>query len=184
VPPTILPSYVALLRGINVGGKNLLPMKDLAGLFAEAGCADVRTYIQSGNVVFKASQAKAGRLPGVIAKGIADRFGYAIPVLLRSVEELGETLRNNPFLQAGATADWLHVLFLASLPDAGRVAALHPDRSPPDAYCVRGREIYLQCPNGVGASKLTNAYFDSKLATISTGRNWRTALKLFELARG
>jgi uncharacterized protein (DUF1697 family) len=182
--PSRLSSYVALLRGINVGGRNLLPMKQLAGLFAEAGCADVRTYIQSGNVVFKASQAKAGRLPGLVAKGIEDRFGYRAPVLLRSVEELAETVRNNPFLQTGAPENWLYVMFLASQPDDGRVAALDPDRSPPDVYCVRGREIYLQCPNGVGPSKLTNAWFDSRLATVSTGRNWRTVLKLFELAGG
>jgi uncharacterized protein (DUF1697 family) len=173
---------VALLRGINVGGKNLLPMKDLVRLFADAGCADVRTYIQSGNVLFQASPAKATRLPGVVAKGIADRFGYRTPVLLRTVEELGATIRNNPFLEAGAPESWLHVLFLASQADALRVAALDPDRSPPDAYAVRGREIYLQCPNGVGNTKLTNAWFDSKLATISTGRNWRTVNKLFELA--
>jgi uncharacterized protein (DUF1697 family) len=173
---------VALLRGINVGGKNLLPMKDLVRLFADAGCADVRTYIQSGNVLFQASPAKATRLPGVVAKGIADRFGYRTPVLLRTVEELGATIRNNPFLEAGAPESWLHVLFLASQADALCVAALDPDRSPPDAYAVRGREIYLQCPNGVGNTRLTNAWFDSKLATISTGRNWRTAIKLFELA--
>jgi uncharacterized protein (DUF1697 family) len=173
---------VALLRGINVGGKNLLPMKDLVRLFADAGCADVRTYIQSGNVLFQASPAKAGRLPGVIAQGIADRFGYRTPVLVRTVEELGATIQNNPFLNAGAPESWLHVLFLASQADALRVAALDPDRSPPDAYAVRGQEIYLQCPNGAGNTRLTNAWFDSKLATISTGRNWRTAIKLFELA--
>jgi uncharacterized protein (DUF1697 family) len=174
---------VALLRGVNVGGKNLLPMKHLASLFEEAGCTGVRTYIQSGNVLCKASQAKSGRLAGLIAKGIEDRFGHRVPVLLRTVEELGATIGNNPFLQAGAPENWLHVLFLASQPDASRVAALDPDRSPPDAYAVRGREIYLQCPNGVGNTRLTNAYFDSKLATIGTGRNWRTVLKLFELAQ-
>jgi uncharacterized protein (DUF1697 family) len=173
---------VALLRGINVGGKNLLPMKDLARLFADAGCADVRTYIQSGNVLFQASPAKAEGLPGLIAAGIADRFGYRTPVVLRTVEELGRSIRDNPFLDAEAPESWLHVLFLASHPDACRVAALDPDRSPPDAYVVRGREIFLQCPNGVGNTKLTNAYFDSKLAIISTGRNWRTVTRLFELA--
>ena len=124
-----MPNYVALLRGINVGGKNLLPMKDLSRLFAEAGCADVRTYIQSGNVLFCASHAKAGRIPGLVAKGIADQFGYRTPVLLRTAEDLGETIRNNPFLQAGAPENWLHVLFLESQPDDGRVAALDPDRS-------------------------------------------------------
>ena len=75
-------------------------------------------------------------------------------------------------------------MFLGSQPDAGAIAALDPDRSPPDAFVVRGREIYLQCPNGAGTTKLTNAWFDSRLSTISTGRNWRTVLKLFELAKG
>ena len=178
-----MPTWVALLRGINVGGKNLLPMTDLARLFEEAGCAGARTYIQSGNVFFTANRARAEKLPGLIASGIEDRFGYRIPVLLRTVAELGETIRHNPFLEAGAPENWLHLLFLAKQPDAGRVATLDPLRSPPDAFAVRGRQIYLQCPNGVGNSKLTNAYFDSRLATIGTGRNWRTVLKLFELAQ-
>jgi uncharacterized protein (DUF1697 family) len=178
-----MPTWVALLRGINVGGKNLLPMTDLTRLFEKAGCAGVRTYIQSGNVLFTASRARAEKLPGPIASGIADRFGYRIQVVLRTAADLGETIGNNPFLQAGAPENWLHVLFLASQPDAGRVAALDPLRSPPDAFAVRGRAIYLQLPNGVANTKLTNAYFDSRLATISTGRNWRTVLKLFELAQ-
>ena len=178
-----MPTWVALLRGINVGGKNLLPKRDLARLFEEAGCAGVRTYIQSGNVLFTASRARAEKLPGLIASGIADRFGYQVPVLLRTAADLGETIRQNPFLEAGASENWLHVLFLADQPDAGRVAALNPLRSPPDAYAVRGREIYLRLPNGGAKTKLTNAYFDSRLATISTVRNWRTVLKLFELAQ-
>ena len=178
-----MPTWVALLRGINMGGKNLLPMTDLARLFEETGCAGVRTYIQSGNVLFTASRARAEKLPGLIASGIADRYGCRIPVLLRTAADLGETIGNNPFLRAGAPENWLHVLFLADQPDAGRVATLDPLRSPPDAFAVHGREIYLQCPNGVGSTRLTNAYFDSRLATIGTGRNWRTVLKLFELAQ-
>jgi uncharacterized protein (DUF1697 family) len=83
---------VALLRGVNVGGKNLLAMKDLASLFVQAGCADVRTYIQSGNVLFQSSPARAEKVPLLIAQGIAGRFGYRTGVLLRSVEELGETI--------------------------------------------------------------------------------------------
>jgi uncharacterized protein (DUF1697 family) len=160
----------------------MLPMKDLTCLFEDAGCAGVRTYIQSGNVIFSGSQAKAEKLPGRIAKAIEDRFGYRTPVVLRRAEELGETIRNNPFLHAGAAENFLHVMFLASEPDPGAIAALDPDRSPPDAFVVRGREIYLLCPNGAGSTKLTNAWFDSRLSTISTGRNWRTVLKLYELA--
>jgi len=160
----------------------MLPMKDLACLFEDAGCAGVRTYIQSGNVVFSASQAKADKLSARISKAIGDRFGYRTPVVLRSAGELGETIRNNPFLHAGASENFLHVMFLGSQPDAGAIAALDPDRSPPDAFVVRGREVYLQCPNGAGTTKLTNAWFDSRLSTISTGRNWRTVLKLVEMS--
>lgn len=179
-----LSAHVALLRGVNMGGKNRLPMGDLAQIFVEAGCADVRTYIQSGNVIFRASQAKAEKLPGPIAKRIAEVFGYRVPVVLRTAGQLGGIIQNNPFLKAGAPEATLHVLFLASRPEASNIAQLDPGRSAPDAFLVRDREIYLHLPNGVADSKLTNAYFDSKLATICTGRNWRTVLKLHEMMQG
>ncbi len=175
-------SYVALLRGINVGGKNKLPMKDLAALFTDAGCGAVQTYIQSGNVVFQAAPALADELPALIAVAVADRFGIHVPVVMRTSSELTKVARGNPFLLAGADAKTLHVAFLAAVPDPSRVDALDPRRSPPEKFAVRGREIYLHCPNGLARTKLTNAYFDSALATTSTLRNWRTVLKLLELA--
>ena len=105
-------------------------------------------------------------------------------MILRTAEQLREVVAKNPFLQAEAAEESLHVYFLADRPDSARVAALDPNRSPPDAYIVRGSEIYLQLPSGMGNSKLSNAYFDSKLATVSTARNWRTVLKLIELMEG
>jgi uncharacterized protein (DUF1697 family) len=174
-------TYVALLRGINVGGKNKLPMKDLGEMFVEAGCRQVRTYIQSGNVIFAADPDLVPALPSSIMAQIAQRFGYRIPVILRTSAEIDTVLRRNPFIEAGAAEDTLHVLFLAGEPSALHVEHLDPDRSPPDTFTVRGQEIYLQLPNGAGRTKLTNDYFDTKLATISTGRNWRTVTKLFEL---
>jgi uncharacterized protein (DUF1697 family) len=179
----MLLTHVALLRGINVGGKNKLPMKDLVGMFAEAGCTEVRNYIQSGNVIFNASAGLAGRLPAVITAQIAKRFGYKIPVVLRTAEQLGKVMRNNPFLRAGVVEGDLHVLFLADVPAARGVSDLDPDRSPPDTFQVRGQEVYLRLLNGAARTKLTNQYFDSKLATISTGRNWRTVTQLFELMK-
>ncbi len=167
-----------------MGGKNRLPMAELSRMFEEAGCSNVLTYIQSGNVRFSATQSRAAKLPAVISARIAERFGYRTPVILRTAGELDETIRNNSFLLAGAPENHLHVLFLADRPEAAAVASLDPDRSPPDAFEVRGREIYLRCPNGAGGTRLTNAWFDSRLATISTGRNWRTVLKLLELAKG
>jgi uncharacterized protein (DUF1697 family) len=177
-------AHVALLRGVNVGGANKLPMKGLAALFAAAGCSEVQTYIQSGNVVFRAADALARRIPALISAAIAESFRLEVPVVTRTAAELREVAEQNPFLRAGADPAALHVAFLAERPGAARVALLDPARSPPDQFAVRGREIYLHCPNGVGRSKLTNQYFDSRLATISTGRNWRTVLTLLALACG
>src|SRR5437763_10413034 len=108
--------YVALLRGINVGGANMLPMKDLTGMFVSAGCDNVQTYIQSGNVIFDAAPDVAGRLAGVIEKQIAKRYGLRIPVVLRTAEELGCIARTNPYLEQGSAEDILHIVFLADLP--------------------------------------------------------------------
>jgi uncharacterized protein (DUF1697 family) len=171
-------THVALLRGVNVGGKNCVPMKELAEIFAKAGCADVRTYIQSGNVLFRATRALAGSLPPRITEQIAKRFGCQIPIVLRTAEQLADAVRDNPFREV--PQELLHVYFLAALPDASRIAQLDPDRSKPDRFVVHRREIYLHLPNGIGRSKLTNAYFDSRLATTSTARNWRTTVKLLE----
>jgi uncharacterized protein (DUF1697 family) len=178
-----MPVYVALLRGINVGGKNRLPMKDLAAIFAEAGCSEVTTYIQSGNVVFGAKEPHARRVPLLVAKKIADRFELRIPVLTRDASELEDVVRSNPFLRRGADAKALHVAFLESRPRAAEISSLDPDRSPPDAFAVRGREVYLHLPNGAGRTKLSNDYLEKRLGTTSTLRNWATVLKLFELAK-
>ncbi len=173
---------IALLRGINVGGKNKLSMKELATLFVDAGCEEVRTYIQSGNVVFRTGSADAGEISSIISASILDRFGYRVPVIVRTAGELEGIAQGNPFVKAGAETDKLHVMFLAELPDSASVEALEPARSPGDEFTVVGREVYLHCPNGVARSKLTNSYFDSKLSTTSTSRNWRTVGKLLELA--
>ena len=173
---------IALLRGINVGGKNKLPMKDLAAMFREAGCEDVRTYIQSGNVIFRAVPALAKGIPSLISQSIMDRFGYSVPVVVRTARDLQQIVEGNPFAQVEFEANKLLVLFLADVPDSALVESLDPDRSPGDEFAVVGREVFVHYPNGVARSKLTNAYFDSKLSTTSTGRNWRTVSKLLEMA--
>ena len=172
---------VALLRGINVGGKNKLPMRDLIALFVEAGCTDVQNFIQSGNVIFRAAPRLSAQLPGLITAQIAKQFGYRTPVLLRTAEQFRATIAKNPFLVAGADENALYVMFLADEPSSAGVASLDPERSPPDVYQVQGREIYLNLLNGAAKTKLTNDYFDRKLATTSTARNWRTVNKLLEL---
>ena len=177
-----VPTYLALLRGINVGGKNCLAMRDLVGIFAKAGCTDVQTYIQSGNVLFRSTRTVAESLPARVTEQIAKRYGFRISVVLRTAEQLAAAVRNNPF--SSIPPEMLHLYFLAGQPDPLRVAHLDPDRSKPDTFVLQGREIYLHLPNGMGRTKLTNAYFDSKLDTICTVRNWRTVLKLLELMSG
>lgn len=169
------------MRGINVGGKNRIGMNDLAVLFAEAGCSNVRTYIQSGNVLFDAPAAVLSNLGPTVSKQIETQFGFRAPVVLRSREELKDVLKRNPLLVAGTAPESLHVYFLSGRPTNDGVSALDPDRSPPDRFIVSGAEVFLQLPNGMGRTKLTNAYFDSKLKVVSTARNWQTVLKLCSL---
>ncbi len=175
-------THVALLRGINVGGKNKLPMKSLVAMFSAAGCEQVGTYIQSGNVLLHASKAVARRLPREIEGAIADQLGLRVPIVMLTAAELSAVARDNPFLEVGTDPKRLHVVFLADQPNEQQLAALDPDRCPPDTFVPRGRTIYLHCPNGVARTKLSNHYFDAALSTISTVRSWRTVLKLVELA--
>jgi uncharacterized protein (DUF1697 family) len=176
--------HVALLRGINVGGKNRLPMKELATIFTAAGCTEVQTSIQSGNVVFRAAAGIARRIPTIVADGIERRFGFRVPVVTVSAAGLREVVTGNPFLAAGADPAKLHVAFLADRPSEAGLSALDPEQSPPDEFELIGRVIYLLLPNGVARSRLTNAYFDATLGTTSTARNWKTVLRLHELAGG
>jgi len=177
-------THVALLRAINVGGRNSLPMKTLALMFEELGCKNVRTYIQSGNVVFDASDALARRVPKAIHAAIEQQCGFSVPVVTRSQVELDKVANGHAFAKRVKDTKLLHVAFLAEIPSADRIALLDPKRSPPDELKVIGRDIHLLMPKGVGSSKLTNVYFDAKLATVSTLRNFATIQKLCEMCGG
>ena len=181
---TIPSRHIALLRGINVGGHNKLPMKNLAAMFQQAGCSRVQTYIQSGNVVLQAETKLADQLPFLIRESIRQEFGLEIPIVMRSGKEIHRIVQSNPFLPQATDTKELSVGFLATKPDPSQIANLDPQRSPPDEFLVQGCEIYFRFPNGLARSKLTNAYFDSKLKTISTVRNWRPVCELAELAFG
>ena len=172
---------IAFLRGINVGGRNRLPMRDLTAMVVDAGCSNVRTYIQSGNVLYQPGTALGDDIPSAISSSILSRFGYRIPVIARTAQELREIVRANPFVKSGADTDKLHVVFLAEQPDTPRVEALDSNRSPGDEFTVLGREVHLYCPDGLARTRLTNSYFDSALSTISTVRNWRTVLRLLDM---
>lgn len=183
-------TYVALLRGINVGGRHTLPMRSLIAMFEDAGASHVRTFIQSGNVLF---QAPAGRTQSIVAtveaRIVADA-GFASPVVVRSLPQLRALVTHNPYVQPafcktlGRTPDptkELVVVFLKDRPAPSLVATLDPARSPGDTYLVHDAHIFMWVTTSIAKTRLTNAYFDSKLKTVSTARNWNTVLKLIEL---
>jgi len=173
--------YVALLRGINVGGHNKLPMKTLVPILEGHGCTRVATYIQSGNVVFEAKAALAKRIGVLVAKSIRDELGFEVPVVTRSAAELRKIVLANPYADPKEDPKRLHVAFLSAKPTKAAIAKLDPKRSPPDRFDVRGREVFLHLPKGVGKTKVDNAYLERQLGVKSTMRNWRTCLKLLEM---
>jgi uncharacterized protein (DUF1697 family) len=176
-----LRTYVALLRGINLGGHNKVSMSDLRVLFASLGAEDVATYVQSGNIIFNSIDGP-GELIRAIEKRISRDLGLSVRVLLRTPGQLAKVLAANPFSDGGPELTKLHVTFLADKPDRARLSSLDPERAEPDEFRVVREEIFLYCPNGYGRSKLTNAYFERQLGVAATTRNWKTVTKLAELA--
>ena len=173
---------VALLRGVNLAAHKRMKMADLVAVFEKCGCTEVATYIQSGNVVFTAP-AK-GIDAAVLEAAIEKRFGFTAPVVLRTAEELDAAIAANPYPDCDQERDRPHISFLADEPTAECVGLLDPQRSPGDSFKVLGRELYLLYPTGIANNKLTSQYFDSRLKTTGTARNWRTVLALQEMLRG
>ncbi|MGH3114356.1 MAG: DUF1697 domain-containing protein [Gaiellaceae bacterium] len=174
-------TFVALLRGVNLAGRNKVPMPELRSALESLGLENVVTYIQSGNVVFRTRGDRAPQLAGRIERQIAGAFGIDVVVILRTPAELAGIARGNPFLRRGADPSKLHVLFLGGKPTKKAAAQLDPERSPPDEFKLAGREIYLHMPNGFGRSKLTVDDFERRLGVAATARNWKTVTKLVEL---
>jgi uncharacterized protein (DUF1697 family) len=177
-------TYVALLRGINVGGRTKVGMDDLRRLFVALGHADVKSYVQSGNVLFSSPVEESSRLAGDIQRRIARDLGVTVTVLLRTRDDLAYVVANNPFLSRETDLAKLHVTFLADAPDHERVARLDTPSGGPDEFSLAGREVYLHCPRGYGRTKLNNAYLERRLGVAATTRNWNTVTKLCDLASG
>lgn len=176
--------HVALLRGINVGGHNRVPMAALREMFVAAGASEVSTYIQSGNVVFGASAKLAAAIPTMIGAAIERELGLTIPIVTRSAAELAAVAGAHPFSADVSEPKWLMVAFLDRVPEPAKVAGLDPNRSPGDRFEVHGRDVYLVFPSGSGRSKLDATWLDRSLGVVSTWRNWLTVQKLAELSAG
>ncbi len=175
-------TYIAILRGINVSGHKSVKMADLKKSLEELDFKNIRTYIQSGNVIFETKKTKEEELEKKLEKKIEQAFRFEVPVIVRNHTELKKTVENNPFLdKRKEDVTKLHVTFLSQKPDSSLIASLSKNNYAPDEFIVAEKEIFLFCPNGYGNTKLSNTFFENKLKIKATTRNWKTINKLEEL---
>lgn len=177
-----MPRYIALLRGINVGGNKKVPMARLRELMEGLGYTDVATLLQSGNAVFTSKEKSPAKLVKQLEAAIAGEFGFEVSVVLRTRDELAAAIQANPLPGAEDAPSWFLVTFLSDVPEPKRLQTIDPAAYLPDEFRVVGREIYARFPNGIGTSKLATVLGGLKLGVTPTARNWSTVTKLLELA--
>ena len=172
---------IALLKGVNVGGANALPMKDFVALLEELKLENIKTYIQSGNAVFRARKTDAARLPDRIKAGIEQRHGFAPDVILLGLDELRHAIASNPYPEADSDPKSLHLTFLARTPGSADLTALHEILEDGERFVLQGKVFYFHAPEGVARSKAFSR-IEKSLGVAGTARNWRTACRILEMA--
>jgi uncharacterized protein (DUF1697 family) len=196
--------YISMLRGVNVSGHRKIAMDDLRQVYSSLGFYSVRTYIQSGNVLFNVtihnddkndpqgdhsyhSNSKQSAIAARIKGALKKKFGLSITVIIRSRSDLEKLIENNPFKYHDETK--LYATFLHSgveLDNKRNFAveeAVNAARGKGEEFCISGREVYLYCPNGYGRTRLSNTFFERILKVPATTRNWKTVLALLSLAK-
>ncbi len=175
--------YISILRGINVGGNRKILMKDLKSLYEGLGFSKVETYIQSGNVVFESDEKLSNAdLEVKIQQAITETFGFEVPVIIRTADEWAKSIVNNPFWKEKDTdIDRLHLTCLKEVPSPELLEKIKLFQFLPDRYEIIGKDVFIFCASGYGTSKLVNSFFESKLKTPATTRNWKTLMKLYEM---
>jgi uncharacterized protein (DUF1697 family) len=175
-------TYVAILRGINVGGKRMIKMDALKQLFASIGFSNIETYIQSGNVFFQCKKTSEEKLAATIAKEIESVFAFDVPTIVKNVDDLKQIITDNPFTKdKKKQTEFLHVTFLATTPTKENIDGITILNFGDDAFAIIDKAVYLYCPNGYSNSKLTNGFFENKLKVIATTRNWKTCNELVNI---
>lgn len=175
-------AYIALLRGINVGGNNMLPMRELATLLEGLGLSNVKTYIQSGNVVFQSETTDLKALSQAISAAIGKRYGFTPYVMLFDLPTFQAAIDANPFPEAEQEPKTLHLFFLDGVPQNPNLEALERIRATNERYRLINKVFYLHAPDGIGRSKLAENAGKGWGVAI-TARNWRTVRKIMEIAR-
>ncbi|MFZ4059137.1 MAG: DUF1697 domain-containing protein [Ferruginibacter sp.] len=175
-------TYISILRGINVSGKNLIKMEQLRILYEQLGYFNVNTYVQSGNVVFEHKKTSTDTIAHTLSQAIQQQFGYTIPVIVLTVKALQQIIENNPFTtDTKKDPAFFHITFLASKPKSYDVRELEAKKLPDEAIACTPEAIYLYCPNGYGKTKLTNNFIEGKLQVTATTRNWKTTNELLKM---
>ena len=178
-----MPVYIAMLRGINVSGQNIIRMEDLRRICTKLGFRNVETYGQSGNAVFLAKGMPPSTLANHTTAALRDDLGLSVPVLIKTVDEIGDVVAGNPFpRETGIDVTKLHVTFLSAPVPARALKNLEALPKQSDQCRVGRREIYLYCPDGYGRTKLSNAALEKALSVVGTTRNWRTVTALLDKA--
>lgn len=172
-------TWIALLRGINVGRNKRIAMGDLRVMLESLGYSDVRTLLQSGNALFEAGTRKPEALEKDISAGIKAAFGMEVATMVRSAKELAAVVDENPFVARGVDPVELHATFLTANPAAAKIAAVDREECAPDEFAVGTRVIYMRLRNGVMGSRLPD--WDKVLGVRATTRNWNTTIRLREM---
>ena len=176
--------YIALLRGINVGGQRIIKMTDLKDTFEAIGFKNVKTYIQSGNVIFDYESTDTKKLTYQIEMKLNQAYGFSVKTIIRTQSEFESIINNNPFInEPNIDVDKLHITFLLDIPESNIALVSDIKKEETERLLIVSREIYLYLPNGYGNSKLNNTIFEKKLNTNATTRNWRTINKLLKLSK-
>lgn len=175
-------TYIALFKGINVGGRNVLPMKELKAILEGIGLENVNSYIQSGNVVFQSDEENLARLADSIGVEVEKSHGFKPEVMLLESEEVEQAMAANPFPEAEAEPKSLHLNFLASAPESADLEALESLKKENERFALIDKVFYLHAPDGIGRSKLARNS-ERLLGVPMTGRNWRTVSKIMSMAR-
>jgi uncharacterized protein (DUF1697 family) len=175
--------YLSLLRGINIGGHKKIKMSDLKALYESLGFGQVTTYIQSGNVLFSAEMDETDDvLSLLISKAIEYRFGFDVPVVIRTKEEMQQIIAQNPFTAEAETApDKLVVMSLGSIPDTATLEKINAKITDNSRFAFIGNTLYFFYPDGYGQTKWHSNFFEKQLRTTVTARNWATTCKLAKL---
>ena len=175
--------YISLLRGMNVRGQRRVRMKELRALYESLNFNNVRTYIQSGNVIFDSHKSSISGLTNTIETAIEQTFGFSVTTLIRTKKEFYNLVESNPFLdECNGDITKLHVTFLSDTPSSSSVIEIKEVDYGSDQLFISGKEIHLYCPNGYGRTKLSNSFFERKLGMSATTRNWKTVTTLFDLS--